>query len=251
MALDNPEAPTLLRFPVNFNGRDFVVGDIHGMFRALESLMAQAEFDVGRDRMFSVGDLVDRGPDSDEALRWLAQPWFHACRGNHEQFAIDSVDENALDFWVQYNGGEWWLDLAAEDQERFRKAFRAMPLVMEVETRSGIVGIVHADVPPLVTWERFVQLLESGHREVTLYALFSRDRIHGARSRRPIEGQVDRVYCGHTPVREPVRMDNVHYIDTGACYVYEGYEEARLTMVEIHPERHKEYTVSTDAKRRA
>lgn len=249
--MENSEAPTLVRFPVNFDGRDFIVGDIHGMFRALESLMVRAKFDAERDRMFSVGDLVDRGPDSKEALRWLAKPWFHACRGNHEQFAIDSVDEDALDFWVQYNGGEWWLELTAEDQARFRRAFLAMPLVMEVETGSGVVGIVHADVPPLVTWERFVELLESGHREVTLYALFSRDRIHGARSRRPIEGQVDRVYCGHTPVREPVRMDNVHYIDTGACYVYEGYEEARLTMVEIHPERHKEYTVYTDAKRRA
>ena len=235
----------LARFPVNQTGRDFIVGDIHGMFRAMEALMELVSFDEQRDRMFSVGDLVDRGPDSAEALRWLTRPWFHAVRGNHEQFAIDSEDEEALDFWVKYNGGGWWLDLSAEDQSRFREAFLAMPLVMEVETDSGVVGIVHADVPPMVTWEDFVKLLETGQREVTLYALFSRDRIHGAQSRKPIRGNVDRIYCGHTPVRGPVSMDNIYYIDTGACYIYEGYEEARLTMVEIQPAKHQEYSVYT------
>ena len=77
-------------FTMNDNGRDFVVGDIHGMFGALEGLLAEVEFNEEHDRLFSVGDLVDRGPDSNRALEWLAKPWFFACRGNHEQFVLDS-----------------------------------------------------------------------------------------------------------------------------------------------------------------
>ncbi len=235
----------IVRFPLNVYGRDYVVGDIHGMFRQLESLLDRVQFKPEHDRVFSVGDLVDRGPESAEALRWLEHPWFHACRGNHEQFALDSTDPDALDFWVRYNGGQWWKELSRGDQATFRDAFQKLPLAMEVETRTGRVGIVHADVPPAVSWERFTELLASGHQEVTLYALFSRDRIHGGRSRKPVEGQVDRIYCGHTPVRTPVQVDNVYYIDTGACYFQDGYAEASLTMVEINPQRHRAFQAYT------
>ena len=58
----------LERFERNESGRDLVVGDIHGMFPHLSALLAQLEFDESRDRLFSVGDLVDRGPASTEAV---------------------------------------------------------------------------------------------------------------------------------------------------------------------------------------
>ena len=60
------------RYPRNRTGRDFVVGDVHGMFSALRELLAVAGFDDRRDRLFSVGDLIDRGPDSRGSLDWLS-----------------------------------------------------------------------------------------------------------------------------------------------------------------------------------
>jgi len=36
------------------------------------------------DQLFSVGDLVDRGPESHRVLEWLARPWFFAICGNHD-----------------------------------------------------------------------------------------------------------------------------------------------------------------------
>ena len=61
----------------------------------------------------------------------------------------------------------------------------------------------------------------------------------------PISTMVRRVYCGHTPTRETVQIDNVYYIDTGAAYSFDGYEDARLTMVEIQPDCHREYAINT------
>jgi serine/threonine protein phosphatase 1 len=239
------DAGAVLRFPLNEHGRDFVVGDIHGMFRHLSDLLANSEFDETADRLFSVGDLVDRGPDSKSALEWLDKPWFHACRGNHEQFAIDSTDPEQLNVWVNYNGGEWWMALDAEEQDVFRLRFMQLPMALEVETRWGRVGIVHADVPPLLPWERFMDLLDARDRDAALYAMWSRNRISGMCTSLPVTGGIQRVYCGHTPTRETVQIDNVYYIDTGAAYSFDGYEEARLTMVEIQPDRHREYCIST------
>ena len=235
----------IARFSHNESGRDFVVGDIHGMFAHLRSLLDEIGFDTQVDRLFSVGDLVDRGPDSASALEWLEQPWFHACRGNHEQFAIDSVDPEQYDLWVNHNGGEWWLDLDEASHARFREAFANLPLAMEVETASGMVGIVHADVPPLMTWSRFIELLQARDRDAALYAIWSRNRVQSNVSRGPVSGGVERVYCGHTPTRSTISIENVHYIDTGAVYARHGYAGARLTVVQIHPGESVEYHIRT------
>ena len=241
-------APTVRRYPLNDAGRDFVVGDIHGMFGHLDRLLLEVGFEHESDRLFSVGDLVDRGPGSRDALAWLAKSWFHACRGNHEQFAIDSFDPEQHELWVNFNGGEWWLGLGVEEHCEFRESFGRLPIAMEVQTRSGNVGIIHADVPPLITWEKYMGLLESGNRDATLYALWSRNRITGMGLPAPVSGGVERVYCGHTPTRQSLQVDNVYYIDTGAAYIYEGYDEARLTLVEIHPEPHREYAINTSVE---
>lgn len=240
------EYQAVRRYERNSEGRDFVVGDIHGMFAHLSALLDEVDFDSQRDRLFSVGDLVDRGPDSHKTLDWLARPWFHACRGNHEQFAIDSANGKDLEFWVRYNGGEWWLDLSPDQQQCFRAAFQALPLAMEVETDSGWVGIVHADVPTDMSWDDFTFMLTEGVEEANLFAMYARNRVHGETDDQPVEGRVDRVYCGHTPVRQPLTVGNVHFIDTAAVYIRENYAEARLTMVEIHPSRHREYHIRTD-----
>lgn len=81
----NP-SPLIRRFSRNPLGRDLAVGDIHGYFSRLEQTLNQAGFDPARDRLFSVGDLTDRGPDCTAVLDWLAKPWFHPVCGNHDDY---------------------------------------------------------------------------------------------------------------------------------------------------------------------
>lgn len=83
-----PSSP-VLRLPRNLKGRSLLVGDVHGQFSGLRAALERVGFnpDAG-DRLISVGDLVDRGPESDAAIDWLAYPWFFPVRGNHEDMAI-------------------------------------------------------------------------------------------------------------------------------------------------------------------
>ncbi len=88
-------------FPRNERGRDFVVGDIHGMFDLVDSLLEHLKFNSKRDRLFAVGDLFDPGRERkpwerepDRALEWIrSRPWFYSVRGNHEQFLLDVAAE--------------------------------------------------------------------------------------------------------------------------------------------------------------
>lgn len=51
-------------------GEIYAVGDIHGRFDAFRALLDAIEFAPARDRLWLVGDIVNRGPDSLAMLRW-------------------------------------------------------------------------------------------------------------------------------------------------------------------------------------
>lgn len=213
--------PAVRRFERNATGKDFVVGDIHGEFAQLRSHLEGLGFDPAIDRLFSVGDLVDRGANSKAALDWLAQPWFFAVLGNHEDMALRAWDdEDTLHGWVVWNGGGWWLDCDRPTQARFIAAFQELPVAMEIATVAGRIGVVHADVPSQMSWDAFLDRLEAGDERVRQHALWARSRIcnsDGPKYQSPVGGVV-RVYCGHTPLRQPAVVGNVYFLDTGACY---------------------------------
>jgi len=53
----------ICKLPTNQAGKDYVIGDLHGCYELLERLLDAVGFDKSKDRLFSVGDLIDRGPD--------------------------------------------------------------------------------------------------------------------------------------------------------------------------------------------
>lgn len=212
------------RFAPNIEGRDFVVGDIHGCFDALCVEMDRIQFNPAVDRMFSVGDLVDRGAQSADAIDWIAQPWFHSIRGNHEEMAILSAAGALSADMYAANGGAWFLALAPDQQKAIAQVFLTLPIVIEVSTPAGLVGLVHAE-PQGLDWPRFVANVMAEDSVTLDLAVWARTRYR-AHDTRCIQG-VRVVYVGHTPVAKPIELGNVRYIDTGAVF------GKSLTVVEL------------------
>lgn len=204
----------------NESGRDFIMGDLHGCVDALVAQLKGIGFHTGRDRLFSVGDLVDRGRDSYRAVGLLNEPWFHAVRGNHEQMAIEyELGRIDPDVYAA-NGGAWFMAMSRQERTRDAVAFEFLPLAMEVDVGERRVGIVHADCP-VGDWRTFVRTLEDpseAHQASMLAraAIWSRARLHGCQ-REGVAG-IDLVVVGHTPVERVTSLGNVLYIDTGAVY---------------------------------
>ncbi len=235
--------------PANAGGRDFVVGDIHGHFPTLRRALAELEVGAA-DRLLSVGDLVDRGPSSEEALDWMTgdgMDWRFdlVLRGNHEQMMLEALAECPLpgvrdsvrDLWYG-NGGQWWETAGQEARAAFwMAALSDLPFAARVETAHGPVGLVHA-CPVHRAWRELERVLDDDShagdvartRAIWSRAYFGRVEPligeDGSEWQGPVEG-VRAVLVGHTRVREPVWAGNVLHIETG---VYSG---GPLTLARI------------------
>jgi serine/threonine protein phosphatase 1 len=214
------------RFKKNESGADFVVGDIHGCFSLLSQALSDINFNPKTDRLFAVGDLVDRGEQSADVVKWINKTWFHSVRGNHEQMAIDFFN-GALDSYLyQRNGGQWFIDSSDDEQRCYVDLFSQLPYVIEIETDNDLVGVVHADC--LVNdWQEIEGRLKNDTSSIFRDGLmWERSRIN--RNETTVVKNVSKVYVGHTPVNEPKTLGNCTFIDTGAVFT------GKITVLRIN-----------------
>jgi serine/threonine protein phosphatase 1 len=217
-------------------GRVFAVGDLHGMAHALDRLLDLAGFDPARDLVWSLGDLIDRGPFSARCLDLLDEPWFRAIRGNHEQLMLDAAADRSAWFQWVVNGGDWVLDYPWNGPSA-RARLLSLPWAADLFTAGGRVGLVHADVDRRCQWSGFLNDLEDGTGTARQTALWSRTSANQAMSATPgnrIPG-VDLLLVGHSIVEASFQWGNMRFMDSGA--VVSHSPSAALSMLEIHPRR--------------
>lgn len=221
-------------FKANDHGRDFIAGDVHGHFETLEKLLKKASFQEETDRLFLTGDLIDRGPLSHKVLEWLAKPWLHSVKGNHEQMAIDCVAGIGDPLRHARNGGKWFYERTTEDRRQIAERLALLPIAMEIQLKDGgRAGVIHAEPPG---WERGLNWSQSAERliatepqmqrDALTQALYSRVRIN-TQDCRPVKG-VKILYAGHSTVPEPLLLGNTIYIDTGC-----SFPDGSLTLIEM------------------
>lgn len=231
-------------FEHNTIGQDYIVGDLHGCLEDLNILLEYISFDKSVDRLFSVGDLVDRGPNSIGCLRLLREPWFHSVIGNHEQMMVDALhkkDFHLLNHWI-INGGAWHSQLEVEEQFEVHDLIavvKKLPLVIVIGKDSdNRINIVHAEMNRDKSYDDatdediddwfFDDINENnmvwGRQIVQLKSLFAN---------KPRAG-LSLTVVGHTPVDFPVNILSHMYIDTAAVYWHkQQYEKAKLTLLRV------------------
>ena len=226
------------RLEKNLHGRDFTVGDIHGCFSILEQALEEASFDRTRDRLICVGDLVNRGPESERALEFLKQNWFFTVRGNHEHVIeqdftqINAMGKDGVRDHYQHHGLGWMLALGEKEQREYIEAFKILPYAIEVPLKTGeLIGFTHAEIPEGFSWQDFTKKLEEGDERVLQTALYGRSRIMKA-FQRGYDGSdpgvkgISKVFTGHSIAfgRRASRMGNWFCIDTGGALRHFGTE---------------------------
>ena len=209
----------ILKLPKNELGRDFVVGDIHGAFDRLDQALADVGFDKSRDRLISVGDLANRGPQAAKCIEYLRHDWFYAVRGNHEEMFLSQVKDNgSLRFGSVEKFLNWAPRLSDEERKAIYQAFDKLPFLIEVETDQGQMGFVHANVPVDMSWQTLCQKVEAAEHKLLKNIVWGRTRIK-AKDKGGVDG-ITRVFLGHTIQKKDgaKKLGNCFYMDTGAVY---------------------------------
>ncbi len=210
----------------DIEGRTFIVGDLHGCYTDLLVELAKVDFQYCKDRVISVGDLVDRGVQNIECLRLLHEPWFHAVRGNHEDLVVGSFAGSRPHYecWAM-NGGEWAFRLDGEGKQELAEVLVPMLKALPYVIKAGNVAIVHAECQLSC-----IDDIELGDVQSLTWG---RNIINCGTA--GIVGGAEHIVVGHSVVPKPVRIGNHVFIDTGAVFGSEcntggsGY----LTLINI------------------
>lgn len=235
----------ILRLPSNSQGRDYVIGDLHGEIVLLREKLASVGFDPAVDRLFSVGDLIDRGQDCFGALCLLDEPWFFPVQGNHETYMIDvMLHGESRELWY-VNGGRWIDDFKDSDVMPYAVKAAELPHLIVVGEGAKRFHVVHAHA--LFTTKQIddqkrnpslhpetLQLTRSLHYE---FRQFVRNQQLSNRLRtgdesyeyshlpgyRPVAQHVALTFCGHTSLPF-VGLWMSHFMMDGGA----GYREGEL-----------------------
>ena len=128
------------------------IGDVHGCFESLQTLLDHIDFDPRRDRLWFVGDLVNRGPASLAVLRFVKGlgEGARVVLGNHDLHllarAAGVVDARRLDTLDEV--------LGARDSAELLAWLCSRPLFY----REGPWAMVHAGLFPAWTLDEAEEL---------------------------------------------------------------------------------------------
>ncbi|KWU17853.1 AAA family ATPase [Burkholderia cenocepacia] len=162
------DADTLITVESRFKLPDSnwdVIGDIHGMLEELKVLLTRLGYGEREDgnwyhpagrRILFLGDIVDRGPFSLEALRFvkkLCDSGLAVCiLGNHDdklRMFYETAKAGKLEFWKSFANAQTGMDLLRlpeDDAARLVAFIRSMPVYATYEDDSKVVVFAHADI---------------------------------------------------------------------------------------------------------
>lgn len=169
--------------------RSFVIGDVHGCAHTLHRLLFKVLQVRRPDRIYLLGDLIDRGPRSKEVLDTLmrlrsAGYSITSVRGNHEEMLLNACrDRDSFRLWMLNGGAQTLTSFNVEDACEIPLQYRTFI----------------ADLPYYLEHDRFV-LVHAGINWDAVDPFADHEAMLWSRNR-STRGNRDggrRVICGHT-----------------------------------------------------
>ena len=205
------------------SGITYAVGDVHGRLDLLERAFDRIAAHAGRRpyRVITLGDYVDRGPDSAGVIAFLMRRQAEAdvvcLKGNHEDMMLRSLegDDGAMRAWLSNGGLETLRSYRARPDSDLRDgiadAHLAWLSALPLAVRDAHRIFVHAGLEPGVPLNQ--------QDEATLLW------IRGPFLRAPAGAFEAHVVHGHTPLwdekpepAEPELLAHRTNLDTGAYF---------------------------------
>lgn len=156
----------------------YIIGDLHGCFDEFQALLQQAEFNPKNDELWLTGDLVARGENSLECVRFIKSLGRQATvvLGNHDLHLLATLE--GIKAVKPKDNVEAIFN--APDRLDLQNWLRTRPLVVQHPQHHFI--LVHAGISPewdlntaLTCAKEVEQVLQSEHYELLLKAMYGNE----------------------------------------------------------------------------
>ncbi len=131
--------------------RRIVIGDVHGHYKGLMTLL-EAIAPTLNDQVYFLGDLIDRGPQSAQVVKFVKESQYKCLLGNHEQMLLNILTDRhiptpTVQAWL-YGGGQ--ATVASYQQATIPTEhvewFKTLPTHLDL----GDIWLAHAGVDPSI-----------------------------------------------------------------------------------------------------
>jgi serine/threonine protein phosphatase 1 len=134
--------------------RRVVIGDVHGHYEGLLLLLEKIA-PTSEDKIYFLGDLIDRGPQSAQVVEFVKENDYPCLLGNHEQMLLNILTgKNTASVNMQawlYSGGQATVASyqSGTIPEKHLDWFESLPTYLDL----GDFWLTHAGVDPKMTVE--------------------------------------------------------------------------------------------------
>lgn len=209
--------------PVRESSRTFVIGDIHGNYKALTQCLELSKLDYEKDELIVLGDIVDGYPEAPQCIEKLCQiKNLIVIIGNHDQWCIDWLKFGKRpNIWVD-QGGQATIDAYLQEAEKTddtslmttHREFWKKAHYYYVDDKDRL--FVHGGIPQDIMYKAICDY-------DVIDLMWDRDlaeAIIERRLKKNFQGNnFKEIYIGHTAKDgPPLNMRNVWLLDTGAGF---------------------------------
>lgn len=192
-------------------GRLWVMGDIHGAYRAFQQCLERSGFNREQDHLISLGDVSDGWPETSACIdELLTLPNLTFILGNHDYWTLQWMKTGLVeDLWLSQGGEATIKSYADGVPDSHLKFLENAPLYFVKDNAL----FVHAGIRPSVPIEKQSADILLWDRDFARIALDF--YLKGTRAK---VTDYDEVYIGHTPIpfTHPIQSNEVWLMDTGA-----------------------------------
>jgi serine/threonine protein phosphatase 1 len=211
--------------------KTYIIGDIHGAYRALLQCFERSGFNMKKDRLIVIGDVCDGYPEVRQCIDELLKvKHCDLVIGNHDMWTLDwALRGDKPEIWTSqggdqtiasYNGGP----LPKEHIDFLKNG----QLWIEIEEQVFVHGGFNPDVPlsshsaQSLVWDRKLLDMACGKHRMGNECNF---------------GRYKDIFIGHTTTElynslKPIHVCNVWDIDTGAGW------SGKLTIMDVNTKKY-------------
>jgi len=206
--------------------KTFVIGDIHGAYKALLQCFERSGFDYDKNRLIVLGDVCDGYPETKQCINELLKiKYCDYIIGNHDLWAFDWMVAGVKeDIWLNQGGKDTILSYGGNSIPKAHiEFFKDANLWVELKGKIFVHGGFDWN-KPIPKQDRHVLVWD---RDL-LYAAYKK-YLAGVDYK---FGPYGEIYLGHTTTQQfhsmlPLHFCNVWALDTGAGW------SGKLTIMNV------------------